>query len=55
MVVIIHIFRARVIFLLFCDHQYTEYYEREMEIGVLDLYPSIEISKFLCDNNIHTI
>ena len=31
---ILHIYGARAIFLLFCDHQYTESESREMEIGV---------------------
>ena len=34
---ILHIYGARAIFLLFCNHQDTESESREMEIGVAGL------------------
>ena len=53
--VVLHIYGARAIFLLFCDHQETESETREMNIGAAGPMFTKKRSNALCDNNIHTL
>ena len=53
-VVILRIYGARAISLLFCNHQDTEPESQEMEIGAAGSISIHKISKPLWDNGIHT-
>ena len=53
---VIHIYGARAMFLLFCDHQDTESKSQEMEIGASQpILTQKKTSKTLWGNNIHTL
>ena len=55
-VVILHIYGARSIFLIFYDHQDTESEQPEIEIGVAGpIFAQKKISKALYKNDIHTM
>ena len=54
-VVFLHIYEARAIFLLFSNHRNNESESPEMEIGVAGpIFNQETIKKDLWDNNIHT-
>ena len=54
-VAILHIYGARDVLLLFCDHQDTESELLEVEIGAAEIIYNRKISKALWDNYIHTM
>ena len=55
-VVLIHIYGARSIFLLFCDHQDTESESRKTETSISQTTPTHKmILKALWDNSFHTL
>ena len=54
--VFIHIYGARSIIVLFCDHQVTESESCEIETSISQpIFTHKKISKYLLDNYIHTI
>ena len=55
-VVVLHNFGARAIFLLFCDHQDTDSESCEIKMSISEpIFTHKKISKALWDNSIHTI
>ena len=54
--VIILIYMARVIFLLFCVRQDTKYEERETNISIdIPIFTKKKVRKALCDKDIYTL